>query len=130
MDSIQDLRERGGSTFDLTIKVENRYRSGELQFFRFIRPVLRVYSLNEQESWSVYSKIKVIFDTRRLVFKNAIIDLPGIVKLILYLLGIIGIPALIEILTWKQPGTSSLWIVISYWFVVALIGCTDIAEYF
>jgi|HubBroStandDraft_4_1064222.scaffolds.fasta_scaffold972667_1 hypothetical protein len=34
MDSIQDLRERGGSTSDLTIKVENTYRSGEVRFFR------------------------------------------------------------------------------------------------
>jgi NADH:ubiquinone oxidoreductase subunit 4 (subunit M) len=122
MDSIQDLREHGGSVSDLKIQVENRYRSGEVRFFRWLRPELSVYSLSDQERWSVYSRIKAIFDARSLVFKNAIADLPGTVQFILYLLVIIGIPTMIEILTWKQPGKSSLLVIVGYWSVIALTG--------
>jgi hypothetical protein len=119
MDSIQDLRERGGSTSDLTIRVNGR-KSAEVRFFRSLRPTLRANLWDDQEEWGVYSRIKTIFDARRVVFTNAIDDLPEPVKMILFFL-LFGLPIVIA-LAWKWSAKSALVIIGGYYFLAVLIG--------
>jgi hypothetical protein len=115
-DSIQDLRDRGGSASDVTIQLG--YTT--IRLGRFSQPSIYLSSLADAERWGVYSRIKAVFDSRRLVLKNFISGLPFSAQMLLYVFVMGGFPALIEVLTSKHKVVG--WIVFScYWLVFALI---------
>ena len=121
-DSIEDLRKRGGSVSNLTIRVKKRFKDGQIEFYRSLKPTLEAYSLDEQQRWSLYSRVKVIFDARRLVLKNAVLDLPSRLRGALFLLAALVFPPLLVALTWKMKRTPSLLILGGYYLTCTLIG--------
>jgi hypothetical protein len=97
-DSIEDLEERGGSATHFSIEVGPRFSADDVNFRGFLNPEARFYGLSESEQWAVYSKLKAIFDLRRFVIKNAIVDLPGWLKWSLYFVAVFGVPPLLSYL--------------------------------
>jgi len=91
MDSIEDLQQRGGSAKEFTIEIMVGYSTSEVSFNSFLNPRISLYTLSESEGWATYGKLKAIFNARRYIIKNAIVDLPGWLKSSLYLLTAFGI---------------------------------------
>ncbi len=118
MDSIDDLQTLGGSTTDFRITV-GEHGSAEVGFRGFfLNPSIALYSLDEQERWAVYAKIKSIFDRRQLGIKNAITVLPTWLKGSLWaLLGAL-IPS---VCGWLVPTRFGFWPAIGY-AVLTLLG--------
>jgi len=72
MDSIDDLRTRGGSATDFQISVGSRSLYNTVQMRGYLEPQIRLYSMGQQECCAVHAKLEAIFDHRRLTIKNAI----------------------------------------------------------
>ena len=86
MDDIEDLRERGGSTSDFKIEVGQSYAKASISFHRLSNPTTHLYSLDDAEQWRVYSRIKAVFEARKFILKNAIMDLPNWLRISLFLI--------------------------------------------
>jgi hypothetical protein len=88
MDSIDDLKTRGGSTTHFQIIVgslrtlQRRSEPGMSFFYgdgvelsSTLSPTTRLYSLRDK-SWAVQARLKAIFDHRQLTLRNSIDSLP------------------------------------------------------
>jgi hypothetical protein len=84
MDSIDDLQKFGGSSTNCEMKVGS-WGTG-LRFTYYTNPELQLYSLDEEQEWATYGRVKSVFDRRQLRIKNAIESLPGWLKWSLWVL--------------------------------------------
>ena len=92
LDSINDLRERGGSVSDFRIAV-GPYGTNEVRWYRFSNPQIRLYGINEREQWASYGKVKAVFDARKLVIKNIASAIPDLLMPVLW--GLVTVAALL-----------------------------------
>ena len=116
MDSIGDLETHGGTTADLSIGVD---RFTRVAFRSGLDPQIHLYSLDEQQCWALYAKIKSIFDRRQLRTKNTLFGLPGWLKVSFWLLAPVGILSFgLSILRASNPG---LWPSLGYWVGYVLL---------
>jgi len=87
MDSIDDLREHGGYATNFSLIVLDSTSHAELHVHSFhTNPKLRLGYPLEEEQWSVYARVKAIFDRRQLKLKNSILSWPEWLKLVSYIL--------------------------------------------
>jgi len=103
MDSIEDLQTRGGSTTALEIKV-GKWGSAGVHFRGILKPTIALYSLERDQAWAVYAKIKSIFDRHQLRFKNAVANFPTWLNVALYFVIVLGLPFLIGFIPSKSNG--------------------------
>src|SRR6266404_4036398 len=67
MDSIDDLQEHGGYATNFSLIVLDSTSHAELDLHSFhVNPKLRLGYPLEEEQWSVYARVKAIFDRRQL----------------------------------------------------------------
>ncbi len=91
-DDIHDLESLGGSATNFSI------RCGTTECIRldgFLNPIIRSYSLGDQELWALYGQVKAIFDRRPLKIKNALRSSPKWLLFLLYL-ALASFPLLLE----------------------------------
>ena len=116
MDTIEDLREYGGSVTDLLVIIGRLYFPS-VQFIRMLNPTFLGYALpDEQERWAAYARIKSIFFRRQLRIKNALESLPKWLKILLFLLFCVA-PALLG----RVKAPFGLWGLIVYVIIAALL---------
>jgi hypothetical protein len=73
IDTIEELREHGGTASRFTIDFQMGLSAHiSLNGMRF--PTIYLYGVQDAEKWAVYSRVKAVFDARRLVLKGAIPD--------------------------------------------------------
>ena len=85
MDSIEDLRELGGSATNFDIVVGD-WGGSKVRFYSILRPTLEASSLSTEDLWAVYGRIKTIFDNRQYHIKNTILSIPSWLGLSMWLL--------------------------------------------
>jgi hypothetical protein len=75
-DSIEDLREYGGSTTEITLNVSYRYGNCEVAFRTLLAPRATLYSLKGDRKFATYAKVKAVLDRRALTLRNIVSQLP------------------------------------------------------
>lgn len=124
VDSIQDLRDRGGSTSELTIEIQ--VAGGASSSIRISGNYSSLYlsSFANLDPWAVHGRVKSVFDARRLVLKNFYGNLPPAVQGILSAFVLIAFAIQISLLTlnlrvrsYVISGSCLLLVAIVAWFV-------------
>ena len=133
MDSIDDLKTRGGSTthFQVTIgsvkTLKMRSEPG-MDFFYgdglevsgTSRPRTRLYSLRDK-SWAVQARLKAIFDHRQLTLQNSIGSLPWWLRSILLSLAL-SLPLVLIRSTLHRAGTTMhAWLLYLAWVIYLVL---------
>jgi hypothetical protein len=76
IDTIEELREHGGSATKFSIEFE----MAAIRLEGFSGPSAFFYGIQDAEKWAVYGRIRAVFDARRLVLKNAIMAIPDFLR--------------------------------------------------
>jgi hypothetical protein len=112
MDTIADLEAHGGSATQFEIA----YGSGaSLHMYRFLEPQLSLYSWESDHAWSVFGRVKAIFEPRKHYLKNAIVSLPRSLKFSLWAIAVVFFFTLTQI-----HGRLGVGLFITYLVLIAL----------
>lgn len=110
-DTLEDLRSLGGSTTEFELQVGESFGCG-LRFYHMLNPTLELHILKSDEAWAVYGRVRSIFDHRRLRLKNAILDMPAFLKVILASVLFVLLPPAFVAFARKSP--SGVWFLLAY----------------
>jgi hypothetical protein len=118
LDSVQDLQAHGGGAANFRIQaVTGDWVRVEVALVGWAtNPHIRI-PFEKDEAWTTYAKVKAVFDSRQLRLKNAVLDLPGWVKALLYVAFVfvapIGGPLVLYALRLGGAYVVSYWVVLS-----------------